>query len=144
MERISLNEIKSWRNQLFEEFPFLEKRIYNATKEYTENTKGLFDELLKFLALVGTYDAKLTPTLAIDYAWHEFILFTKLYDSFCREKFNRFIHHNPDENKQSNANNFKKTIQLYILTFGEPNAEIWGNYAISEWNSAQCGSCEAN
>lgn len=37
------------------------------------------------------------PSKAVDVAWHEFILFTKLYQQFCREAFGRFLHHTPAE-----------------------------------------------
>lgn len=37
------------------------------------------------------------PSQVIDVAWHEFILFTKQYDSFCKKALGRFLHHNPAE-----------------------------------------------
>lgn len=37
------------------------------------------------------------PSQAVDDAWHEFILFTRQYDSFCRHAFGRFLHHTPAE-----------------------------------------------
>lgn len=35
------------------------------------------------------------PSQAVDDLWHEFILCTKNYDSFCRKAFGRFLHHTP-------------------------------------------------
>ncbi len=37
------------------------------------------------------------PSQAVNDAWHEFILFTRQYDKFCRHAFGRFLHHTPAE-----------------------------------------------
>jgi len=37
------------------------------------------------------------PSQAVDDAWHEFILFTRIYQSFCRNALGRFLHHTPAE-----------------------------------------------
>lgn len=36
------------------------------------------------------------PSAAVDEAWHEFILFTRDYDAFCRQALGRFLHHTPN------------------------------------------------
>ena len=47
------------------------------------------------------------PSQAADDLWHEFILYTKAYDAFCRKAFGRFFHHTPavvlGPDRQSNA-----------------------------------------
>jgi hypothetical protein len=35
------------------------------------------------------------PSQVVDDLWHEFILFTRNYDAFCRGAFGRFLHHTP-------------------------------------------------
>jgi hypothetical protein len=35
------------------------------------------------------------PSQVVDDAWHEFILFTRLYELFCQKAFGRFLHHTP-------------------------------------------------
>ncbi|HYD81418.1 MAG TPA: hypothetical protein VEC06_16545 [Paucimonas sp.] len=35
------------------------------------------------------------PSLAADELWHQFILYTRAYDDFCRKAFGRFMHHTP-------------------------------------------------
>lgn len=35
------------------------------------------------------------PSAVVDEAWHSFILHTKDYQNFCREKVGRFVHHVP-------------------------------------------------
>lgn len=41
------------------------------------------------------------PSQAVDSAWHEFILHTKLYDQFCGQAFGQFLHHNPAQGMTS-------------------------------------------
>lgn len=36
------------------------------------------------------------PSRAVDVAWHEFILLTREYTSFCERAFGRYLHHEPD------------------------------------------------
>lgn len=35
------------------------------------------------------------PSQAVDDLWHEFILYTRAYDAFCRQAFGGFLHHTP-------------------------------------------------
>ena len=35
------------------------------------------------------------PSQLADDLWHEFILYTKAYEAFCRQAFGRFFHHTP-------------------------------------------------
>lgn len=37
------------------------------------------------------------PSQAVDVAWHEFILFTRKYEWFCKKALGRFLHHTPAE-----------------------------------------------
>lgn len=37
------------------------------------------------------------PSQVVDVAWHEFILFTRHYEVFCRQALGRFLHHTPAE-----------------------------------------------
>lgn len=37
------------------------------------------------------------PSQVVDDAWHEFILFTRSYKSFCQKALGRFLHHTPTE-----------------------------------------------
>ncbi|NEX20761.1 hypothetical protein G3480_10635 [Thiorhodococcus mannitoliphagus] len=47
------------------------------------------------------------PSQAVDDLWHEFILYTRHYQAFCRKAFGRFLHHTPaavlGANRESNA-----------------------------------------
>lgn len=37
------------------------------------------------------------PSQVVDQAWHEFILFTRHYEHFCKKALGRFLHHTPAE-----------------------------------------------
>ncbi|MEZ5530178.1 MAG: hypothetical protein R3E57_09690 [Porticoccaceae bacterium] len=37
------------------------------------------------------------PSQVVDVAWHEFILFTRPYQIFCKKALGRFLHHTPTE-----------------------------------------------
>ena len=37
------------------------------------------------------------PSQVVDVAWHEFILFTRSYQLFCKRALGRFLHHTPTE-----------------------------------------------
>jgi hypothetical protein len=90
--------------------------------------RGLFDNLIKrhpgltlkqcqlvahglrqfFLAyLKGGRRFVSMPSQIADDLWHEFILFTRNYDAFCRQAFGGFLHHTPavvlSSLRQSNA-----------------------------------------
>jgi len=41
------------------------------------------------------------PSQVVDVAWHDFILFTRKYESFCQQALGRFLHHTPAEAMKS-------------------------------------------
>ena len=47
------------------------------------------------------------PSQVVDDLWHEFILYTRAYEKFCKSAFGRFLHHTPavvlSADKQNNA-----------------------------------------
>jgi hypothetical protein len=63
----------------------------------------VFDSLRSFFLI--SYKAKrkpvAMPSQVVDVAWHEFILFTKQYETFCKRAMGRFLHHTPTEAMKS-------------------------------------------
>lgn len=49
---------------------------------------------------LGGYHTVSLPSQAVDVAWHEFILSTRDYETFCQKSFGRFLHHTPAEAMQ--------------------------------------------
>lgn len=55
------------------------------------------------------------PSQAVDVAWHEFILYTRRYQQFCRQGFGRFLHHTPNDampNPSAPADGIRRAWQL--------------------------------
>ena len=121
--------------------PVMLTKIAKACAVDLDKVPAILGEVLKYLWLIGKHNQKLTPSLLVDNAWHEFILFTRLYHSFCDKHFGRYIHHSPGGKEQENHRNYNRTIQLYILHFGRPPEVYWGHLATDKWQDADCGSC---
>jgi len=48
-----------------------------------------------FLACLRSGRYVSMPSQVVDDLWHEFILYTRGYEHFCRQAFGRFLHHTP-------------------------------------------------
>lgn len=60
-----------------------------------DTARRWFNEMLVFLDLVADSKDFISPPGPIDVAWHAFILHTRDYEAYCRERFGRVIHHEP-------------------------------------------------
>src|SRR5258708_1235326 len=88
----------------------------------------LIDEYKKFLE-IRNIDKNCSPSDLIDELWHQHILDTQSYINYCLKKFNRVIHHNPNDSKDQDKRNerIKNTIRQYREKYSrEPNYLIWG------------------
>ena len=139
-----VEKYNSWAEEIIEENPIIEEKIANSCQIDQKESKSCLIEALKYLDLVSFTKQRLTPSVLVDNAWHEFILCSVSYEKFCNEKFGRFIHHHPGGRTTETKNNFKKTIKRYILNIGEPIEKYWGKFAKQEWDASQCGSCMSN
>lgn len=54
-----------------------------------------WNEMLLFLDMVAVSKEFASPPEPVDLAWHAFILHTQDYESYCRERYGRIIHHQP-------------------------------------------------
>jgi hypothetical protein len=67
--------------------------------------RGLRQYFLAYLKSGKKYVSM--PSQVVDDLWHEFILYTKSYESFCSKAFGEFMHHTPaaslSAEKQSNG-----------------------------------------
>lgn len=125
--------------EILESIPIYRDKIASICQQHEVSEEELTTELVRFLDLVAISNQTLSPSHIVDLAWHEFILFTRFYQSFCTKHYQRFIHHTPSKNE--NPNSFHKTIQLYINQYGQPHPIIWGKVAQEEWQLSDCGSC---
>jgi hypothetical protein len=78
----------------------LDRRLAARRPELSaEQRNEVFAALDDYFQLCGKAGRRMVamPSQAVDDAWHEFILFTRQYDTFCRHAFGRFLHHTPAE-----------------------------------------------
>ena len=54
-----------------------------------------WNEMLLFLDMVAVSKEFVSPPEPVDLAWHAFILHTQDYESYCRGRYGRIIHHQP-------------------------------------------------
>lgn len=91
------------RGAFIDNFPYqrcLDKRLAERRPELTaEQRSEVFVGLRDYFQLCRIARRRMVamPSQAVDDAWHEFILFTRQYNKFCRHGFGRFLHHTPAE-----------------------------------------------
>ena len=91
------------REAFIENYPyskFLDQRLATRRPELaSEQRAQVFDGLRDYFHLCNTAGQRMVamPSQVVDDAWHEFILFTRQYELFCRHAFGRFLHHTPAE-----------------------------------------------
>jgi hypothetical protein len=83
---------------------FLDRRLAahrpELTNEQRAATLACLNDYFHLCRMAGRRMVAM-PSQAADDAWHEFILFTRHYDKFCRAAFGRFLHHTPAEAMRS-------------------------------------------
>ena len=64
-----------------------------------EQLSLVFDGLRDYFYICNQAKRRMVamPSQVVDVAWHEFILFTRLYEEFCKKSQGRFLHHTPTE-----------------------------------------------
>ncbi len=93
--------------------------------------KAIF-EYKKFVYLGVISDFAVTPSKIIDVVWHEHLLFTDAYRTFCNDIIKHEFNHYPElmvdelQTKKFETQ-FQKTLDLYQSEFGiKPPDAIWG------------------
>ncbi|MEZ5627328.1 MAG: hypothetical protein R3E34_07365 [Rhodocyclaceae bacterium] len=91
------------RGQFLAQYDFsrlLDKRLAARRPELdARQRRAVFDSLRDWFQINHTAGRRklAMPSQAVDDAWHEFILFTRNYQDFCRKGLGRFLHHVPAE-----------------------------------------------
>lgn len=78
----------------------LDKRLAKRHPDLTEaQRKAVLIALQDYFQMCRLAGRRMVamPSQVVDDAWHEFILFTRQYEKFCRNGFGRFLHHTPAE-----------------------------------------------
>lgn len=103
------------------------KRLADDMQVPEEEARVYFTEMLRFLDLAHTADGPVTPSKLIDEAWHTFMLFSREYTRYCQERFNQYIHHQPDDGEAGGGADigYERTRVLAEEAFGELDDRAW-------------------
>ena len=88
-------------------------------------------EYRRFLYLAASAPGEVTPSRAVDAAWHLHLTYSRHYwDELCGRILGRPLHHNPSTGAAADeerfARQYEDTLALYRRTFGQtPPADIW-------------------
>jgi hypothetical protein len=97
------------REKLIAEFLFpvsVSRKVREVYPHLTEyQVEVVISGLREFFAITAKSRGRMVamPSKAVDVAWHEFIVFTRAYQSFCKTALGRFLHHTPAEAMRSPA-----------------------------------------
>ncbi|HEX8444827.1 MAG TPA: hypothetical protein VF631_14395 [Allosphingosinicella sp.] len=92
-------------------------------------------EYKRFCFLAATAGHEVTPSDAVDQAWHLHLTYTRDYwERFCPEVLGRPLHHNPtggrSEDRHHYFERYAETLRSYEAAFGEsPPADLWPSAA---------------
>ena len=84
----------------------------------------------------------MTPPKVIDVVWHEHLLFSRAYRTFCDDVLGRHFDHNPEliperEQTQVFQAQYAATLALYRTEFNAaPPADVWGTPKFGKLNGA--------
>lgn len=94
-------------------------------------TARVIQEYKRFLLLAMHAGHPVSPSEAVDHAWHLHLVYTRSYwQHLCGEVLGRPLHHEPtaggvDEGTKFHAQ-YERTLESYVRLFGaEPPADIW-------------------
>jgi hypothetical protein len=92
--------------------------------------REVVEEYRRFLYLAARAGHPVTPSDAVDQAWHLHLVYTRHYWSvLCREVLGFDLHHGPTlggEREQAKFGDwYSRTLESYRSAFGEPPAGIW-------------------
>ena len=87
-------------------------------------------EYKKFLYLIATSGAELTPSDVVDQVWHLHLCYTRSYwQGLCEGVLGFSLHHQPTRGGEAQQAHFRHTYQqtldVYREAFGVPLAAIW-------------------
>lgn len=99
------------------------------------HAERVFGEYRRFCLLAVTGNAELTPSDAVDQAWHLHLTYTRDYwERFCPEVLGRPLHHGPTAGGGAERSRFfdqyARTLHRYEQIFGAPPPrDIWPDAA---------------
>jgi hypothetical protein len=111
-------------------FPF-SARLANENGWSRAYALRVIEEYKRFVCLMATSTHPVSPSDAVDQAWHLHMTYTRSYwDGLCREVVGRPLHHDPTRGGSDESAKFAdwyaRTLETYRRVFGQkPPADIW-------------------
>ena len=106
------------------------------------DARQLFKDTKLFLLLCAENPRQhYVPTKAIDEGWHNFILYTRDYASFCDNYFGKFLHHQPHDSftNHKSSGGALRTLHAAYDAFGSGLSDNWH---VAEFAATDpCDSC---
>lgn len=119
---------KQWRSAKRADFirtymfpPGLLDKLLAVRPDLTIKDRQLVARALRQFFLVyhrSSYQSIAMPSQVVDDLWHEFILYTKNYQTFCQHAFGRYMHHTPTAvlgQNQRNNDGLRRTWRFACL-----------------------------
>src|SRR6185369_753578 len=113
------------------------RRLARENGWSNEHAVRVITEYERFLLLVATANELLSPSDAVDQAWHLHLLHTRDYRRFCRNLFGRRLDHTPSAGGAEEQKKFEaayvRVLERYRETFGEePPVDIWPSLEVRQ------------
>jgi hypothetical protein len=94
----------------------------------------VIEEYKRFCYLAATAGHEVTPSDAVDQAWHLHLTYTRDYwERFCPQVLGRPLHHGPTAGGAAEGHRYftqyAETLRSYERAFGPPPADIWPDAA---------------
>jgi hypothetical protein len=102
-------------------------RDHQWSNDYSQR---VIEEYKKFLFLAIAAGHPVTPSVAVDEAWHLHLTYTRSYwDELCGQVLGKPLHHHPTQGGQQQRqlfeNCYAQTLESYQRFFGCPPDDIW-------------------
>jgi hypothetical protein len=116
------------------EAPYLiEKLLKDHVVDSAEEANALFTEVKRYLVLnqIDRTKAWKMYSLRVDEVWHQFVLFTVEYSSFCDKYFGHYAHHAPSNapdpgfGHRAPEATFAEFADRYLEMFGTELPDVW-------------------
>jgi hypothetical protein len=122
LSRPQLNDVMAY------EHPRLLTRLEEKVGMDASTARETFEDVKRFLYLCAIANEPLAPTEQIDEVWHNFILYTQDYATFCQTHFGFPIQHVPWNNSEvadSDGSIVRRTRENAERVFGQSLSANW-------------------
>jgi hypothetical protein len=113
--------------------PFAE-RLARENGWRLAEAERVIEEYRRFCFLAVTADHPVTPSDAVDQAWHLHLSYSRDYwERFCPDILGRQLHHGPTAGGAAEQHRYfsqyAETLRSYERVFGSPPADLWPDAA---------------